>query len=119
MSELGEVKRAVAEYEAKGNIDRAVEELEGAVQEFPNEGSLFNKLGDLYLKVNRETDALDVYERGARVFKDPFYEFSVHGNITAGGFRRGAIGLGGRHGCIGVVFSQKIRVPLPASPPIS
>ncbi|UCC13002.1 MAG: tetratricopeptide repeat protein [candidate division WOR-3 bacterium] len=73
MSELGEVKRAVAEYEAKGNIDRAVAELESAVQEFPKEGSLFNKLGDLYLKVNRETEALDVYERGARVFKEETY----------------------------------------------
>ena len=73
MSELGEVKRAVAEHEAKGNIDRAVEELESAIQEFPKEGSLFNKLGDLYLKVNRETEALDVYERGARVFKEETY----------------------------------------------
>jgi tetratricopeptide (TPR) repeat protein len=73
MSELGEVKRAVAEHEAKGNVDRAVQELESAVQEFPKEGSLFNKLGDLYLKVNRETEALDVYERGARVFKEETY----------------------------------------------
>lgn len=73
MSELGEVKRAVAEYEATGDVGRAVEELESAVQEFPKEGSLFNKLGDLYLKVNRETEALDVYERGARVFKEETY----------------------------------------------
>lgn len=73
MSELGEVKRKVAEYEAKGDAKKAIAELEKAVQEFTTEGSLFNKLGDLYIKVNRKDEALDIYEKGARVFKEETY----------------------------------------------
>jgi tetratricopeptide (TPR) repeat protein len=73
MSELGEVKRKVAEFEAKGDVKKAIAELEKAVQEFTSEGSLFNKLGDLYIKVNRQEEALDIYEQGAQVFKEETY----------------------------------------------
>lgn len=73
MSELGEVKRKVAEFVAKGDTKKAITELEQAVKEFPKEGSLFNKLGDLLIKVNRKNDALGVYEQGARVFKEETY----------------------------------------------
>jgi len=73
MSELGEVKRKVAEFVAKGDTEKAIAELEQAVKEFPKEGSLFNKLGDLLIKVNRKDDALSIYEQGARVFKEETY----------------------------------------------
>jgi tetratricopeptide (TPR) repeat protein len=73
MSELGEVKRKVAEFVAKGDTEKAITELEQAVKEFPKEGSLFNKLGDLLIKVNRKDDALSIYEQGARVFKEETY----------------------------------------------
>jgi len=73
MSELGEVKRKVAEFEAKGDIKKAIAELEKAVQDFPKEGSLYNKLGDLCIKANRKDQALEIYEKGARVFKDETY----------------------------------------------
>lgn len=73
MSELGEVKRKVAEFVAKGDTKKAITELEQAVKEFPREGSLFNKLGDLLIKVNRKNEALNAYEQGARVFKEETY----------------------------------------------
>src|SRR4030042_567400 len=73
MSEVGEVKRKVAEYEAKGDLKKAIEELEKALTEFTTDGSLFNKLGDLCIKVNRKEEGLDVYEKGARVFKEETY----------------------------------------------
>ena len=73
MPELGEVKRKIAEYEAKNEIEKAIAELKKAVQDFPKEGSLFNKLGDLYLKVKDQKNALDTYEKGARVFKEETY----------------------------------------------
>ncbi|KPJ74104.1 hypothetical protein AMJ52_01920 [candidate division TA06 bacterium DG_78] len=73
MAELGEVKRKIAEFEVKGDIDKAIKELEKAVKSFPKEGSLFNKLGDLYLKNDRQKDALETYEKGARIFKDETY----------------------------------------------
>jgi len=70
MAKIGDVKKKVAEFEAKGDSKKAITELEKAVKDFPGEGSLFNKLGDIYIKVNRKKEALDVYEQGARVFKD-------------------------------------------------
>jgi len=73
MADLGAVKRKVAELESKNDIDKAISELEKAIQEFPKEGSLFNKLGDLYIKVSRQREALEIYLRGAQVFKDETY----------------------------------------------
>ncbi|UCD19845.1 MAG: hypothetical protein JSU64_01525 [candidate division WOR-3 bacterium] len=73
MAELVEVKRRIAELEAKGAVSDAVRELEGAITEFPDEGSLFNKLGDLYLKAGQQSNALNTYEKGARIFKEETY----------------------------------------------
>ncbi|UCD06652.1 MAG: hypothetical protein JSV98_05330 [candidate division WOR-3 bacterium] len=73
MAELAELKRKIAELEAKGSFNEAIEELESAISEFPNEGSLYNKLGDLYLKVNQQKNALNAYEKGARAFKEETY----------------------------------------------
>ncbi len=73
MAELAEVKRKIAELEAKGAVAAAIEELETAIAEFPSEGSLYNKLGDLYLKADQQPKALDVYERGVKVFTEETY----------------------------------------------
>lgn len=73
MADLGAVKRKVAELESKNDIDKAIAELEKAIQDFPKEGSLFNKLGDLYIKVNRQREALGIYLQGAQVFKNETY----------------------------------------------
>ncbi len=73
MEELGAVKRKIAELESKGEVTNAVAELEKAIHNFPKEGSLYNKLGDLYIKANRRADALSIYEQGATVFKDETY----------------------------------------------
>jgi tetratricopeptide (TPR) repeat protein len=73
MADLVDVKRKIAELETKGAIDDAIKTLEAAINEFPKEGSLYNKLGDLYVKVSREKNALHTYEKGARVFKEETY----------------------------------------------
>jgi len=71
--DLNDIKRKVAELEAKGDIPKAIAELDKAVQSFPTDGSLHNKLGDLYLKMNKNAEALDAYERGVVVFRDETY----------------------------------------------
>ena len=73
MADLVDVKRKIAELETKGAVNDAIKTLEEAIKEFPKEGSLYNKLGDLYVKVNRQKNALHTYEKGARVFKDETY----------------------------------------------
>ena len=73
MADLVDVKRKIAELETKGAVNDAINTLEEAIKEFPKEGSLYNKLGDLYVKVNRQKNALHTYEKGARVFKEETY----------------------------------------------
>ena len=73
MAELADLKRRIAELEAKGVLKDAIAEIEKAIEEFPKEGSLYNKLGDLYVRMNRQKAALKVYEKGARVFKEETY----------------------------------------------
>lgn len=73
MADLVDIKRKIAELEAKGGVEDAISTLEEAIKEFPKEGSLYNKLGDLYVKVNRQKNALRIYEKGARVFKEETY----------------------------------------------
>jgi tetratricopeptide (TPR) repeat protein len=73
MADLVDVKRKIAELETKGAVEDAIKTLEEAINEFPKEGSLYNKLGDLYVKVNRQKNALHTYEKGARVFKEETY----------------------------------------------
>ncbi len=78
MADVGSIKRYVAELQAKGEINKAITELEKAIKDFPREGSLFNILGDLYIKVNRQKDALSIYEQGAMVlFEETFYSNAV------------------------------------------
>lgn len=78
MAELGVVKRKIAELESRGDTAGAIIELEAAIREFENDGSLYNKLGDLYMKVGRTTQALDVYQKGAFAFKEEtFYPNAI------------------------------------------
>ncbi|MEO0094496.1 MAG: tetratricopeptide repeat protein [candidate division WOR-3 bacterium] len=78
MADVGAIKRAIAELQAKGEINKAIAELEKAIKEFPKEGSLFNILGDLYVKVNRQKEALDIYEQGAYALaEETFYSNAV------------------------------------------
>ncbi len=73
MADVNIIKRTIAELEAKGDINKAIAELEKAIQEFPREGSLFNKLGDLYIKVNRQKEAVEIFEKGAYILTEETY----------------------------------------------
>ena len=73
MAELNEVKRKVAELEVHGAINEAIRHSLSAIEEFPNEGSLYNKLGDLYVKTDQLEKALEIYERGIDVFRQETY----------------------------------------------
>ena len=70
---LTKLKREIVELEAKGDINKLIEALEKAVEEYPNEGTLFNKLGDLYIKKNQIKDAVDIYIKGVEAFKNESY----------------------------------------------
>jgi len=55
-------------YTAKGQIDKAIEEWQKLIQETPNDGNIFNTIGDLYLRKNDITSAVSTYLRAGDVF---------------------------------------------------
>ncbi|MFQ5455150.1 MAG: tetratricopeptide repeat protein, partial [Nitrospirota bacterium] len=57
-------------YTVKGQIDKAIEEWQKLVKETPNEGNIYNTIGDLYLKRNSIESAMDSYMKAAEVFKN-------------------------------------------------
>jgi tetratricopeptide (TPR) repeat protein len=56
-------------YMAKGQIDKAIDEWQKLISESPNDGNIFNTIGDLLLKKNDLSKAVDAYLKGAEVFR--------------------------------------------------
>jgi tetratricopeptide (TPR) repeat protein len=57
-------------YTAKGQIDNAIEEWQKLIAETPNDGNIYNTIGDLYLKKNAIKDAVTVYFKAANAFHE-------------------------------------------------
>lgn len=55
-------------YTAKGQIDNAIEEWQKLIAETPNDGNIYNTIGDLYLKKNAIQEAVAVYFKAADAF---------------------------------------------------
>ncbi len=70
MIDKGTVLKKAQLYTAKGQIDKAIEEWQKLIQETPNDGNIFNTIGDLYLKKNDITSAVSAYLRAGDVFND-------------------------------------------------
>jgi len=56
-------------YMAKGQIDKAIDEWQKLISESPNDGNIYNTIGDLLLKKNDLSKAVDAYLKGAEVFR--------------------------------------------------
>jgi len=57
-------------YTAKGQIDNAIEEWQKLIAETPNDGNIYNTIGDLYLKKNAIKEAVAVYFKAANAFHE-------------------------------------------------
>lgn len=58
---------------AKGQIDKAIAEFEKILDS--EDGNIYNTLGDLYLKKGDTKKAVDIYHRGASIFREKgFYD---------------------------------------------
>jgi len=55
-------------YMAKGQIEKAIEEWQKLISESPNDGNIYNTIGDLYLKKNDLNQAIDAYLKGSEAF---------------------------------------------------
>ncbi len=73
-AEIMKVFKTVADYESKGKIREAIQEIQKAIKINPRDGNVFNRLGDLHIKNNRMPDAIEAYKRGIEAYRqDNFY----------------------------------------------
>jgi len=57
-------------YTAKGQVAKAISEWEKLISETPNDGNIYNTIGDLYLKQKDVGKASESYMKAADVFRD-------------------------------------------------
>ncbi|MHB8481753.1 MAG: tetratricopeptide repeat protein [Nitrospiria bacterium] len=55
-------------FAIKGQIDKAIDEWQKLIKETPNDGNIFNIIGDLYLKKNSNPEAISAYLKAASAF---------------------------------------------------
>jgi pilus assembly protein FimV len=57
------IAKEAQKYAAKGQFDKAIAEWKKVVKETPNDPNLFNTIGDLCLKKDSKTEAVEAYKR--------------------------------------------------------
>ena len=60
------ITKEAQKYAAKGQYDKAIAEWKKVVKESPNDPNLFNTIGDLCLKKDSKTEAVEAYKTGWR-----------------------------------------------------
>ncbi|MBI3595714.1 MAG: tetratricopeptide repeat protein [Nitrospirae bacterium] len=68
MADKATIVQNAQRYMAKGQIDKAIDEWQKLISESPNDGNIFNTIGDLLLKKNDLSKAVEAYLKGAEVF---------------------------------------------------
>jgi tetratricopeptide (TPR) repeat protein len=68
MADKSTVMKEAQKYLAKGQIDKAISELEKLIKEAP-EGNTHNTIGDLYLKKGDKNNAVESYHKAANFFR--------------------------------------------------
>lgn len=57
-------------YASKGQFDAAIGEWKKLAQDAPNDGTIYNSIGDLQLKRNAKSEAINAYLQAAKAFRD-------------------------------------------------
>lgn len=73
-AEIMKIFKNVADFESKGKIREAIQEIQKAIKINPRDGNIYNRLGDLQIKLNRMAEAIDAYKKGIEAYRlDNFY----------------------------------------------
>ena len=68
--EIMKIFKTVTDYESKGKFKEAIAEIQKAIKINPRDGNIFNRLGDLYVRYNRQAEALESYKKGIEAYRD-------------------------------------------------
>jgi len=66
---IGQILKKANDLEIKGNIEEAIDEVRKAVDINPEDGNLYNRLGDLYLKLDEKDESLENFRKGVEAFR--------------------------------------------------
>lgn len=69
MADKATILKNAQQFMSKGQIDKAIEQWQQLISESPNDGNIFNTIGDLFLKKNNLNSATEAYLKGAEVFR--------------------------------------------------
>ncbi len=69
LDEIKELLKNSINLEIQGKYKDAVHLLEKAIKLNPKDGNLYNRLGDLYLKLNKTKEAIEAYQAGIEAFR--------------------------------------------------
>ncbi len=61
------VIKEAQKFAVRGQIDKAIAEWKKLIREFPNDANAFNTIGDLCLKKDAKSDAVDAYKKAADI----------------------------------------------------
>jgi tetratricopeptide (TPR) repeat protein len=74
MNDVNKLLATVSQLEAQGKIKQAIKDLQKAVKADMADGNVYNRLGDLHVKANETSDAIEAFKKGVEIFKnDTFY----------------------------------------------
>ena len=62
------VIQSAERYVSRGKIDAAIKEYRKLLAEFPNDVSTLNRVGDLYARINRNSEAIDLFTQIAEQY---------------------------------------------------
>jgi tetratricopeptide (TPR) repeat protein len=66
---IGQILKKANDLEIKEKIEDAINEVKKAVDINPEDGNLYNRLGDLYLKLDQKDESIENFRKGVEAFR--------------------------------------------------
>ncbi len=66
---IGQILKNANDLEIKGKVREAIKEVKKAVDLNPEDGNLYNRLGDLYMKLDEKEESIANFRKGVEAFR--------------------------------------------------
>lgn len=66
---IGQILKKANDLEIKGQIEEAIDSVKKAVDINPEDGNLYNRMGDLYLKLGKKDESIENFRKGVEAFR--------------------------------------------------
>jgi tetratricopeptide (TPR) repeat protein len=66
---IGQLLKNANDLEIKGKVPQAMDEVRKAIDLNPEDGNLYNRLGDLYLKIGKKKESMENFRKGVEAFR--------------------------------------------------